>query len=164
MSIILTDQEIQNLLEEPKRLPADYHQKLVPKPKRGHDECQLDIVGDAGNSFCVLIRRSQLSPLDFSIILRFDPKGSSQTLRLKRYNGKSHEHANKLEKQGPFYDFHIHTATERYQKAGLREDWYAEVTNRFGDWRTALDCLLAECGFVIPTNDAPLLEERPGES
>jgi hypothetical protein len=51
---------------------------------------------------------------------------------LRRHNGRSHEHTNQIE-ASTFYDFHIHMATERYQELGMREDAYAEATDRFGD-------------------------------
>ena len=52
---------------------------------------------------------------------------SNRVFRLRRYNGKSHEHTNPIEKE-IFYDFHIHTATERYQVLeNKKEDTYAEA-------------------------------------
>ena len=71
--------------------------------------------------------------MDFSLILGFFPKNSLQVFRLRRFNGKSHEHTNKLEKE-TFYDFHIHMASERYQSSGLREDAFALATDRYADF------------------------------
>jgi hypothetical protein len=80
--------------------------------------------------------------------------------RLRRCNGKSHEHSNIIEEKR-FYDFHIHTATERYQDAGLREDWYAEPTDRYNDFNGALRCMFKDCGFVLPLNlQGALFEEE----
>ncbi len=70
-------------------------------------------------------------------------------IRLRRYNGKSHRHSNPLE-QEVFYDFHIHTATERYQLSGNREDTYAQTSGRYASLEEAIDCLLQDCGFVPP--------------
>jgi hypothetical protein len=37
-----------------------------------------------------------------------------------------------------FYDFHIHLATERYQKTGqYRPEHFAEPTNRYSDIHSA---------------------------
>ena len=74
-----------------------------------------------------------------------------QLFRLRRHNGKSHEHTNQIE-QITFYDFHIHMATERYQELGTREDAFAEVTDRYGDYESALRCLVEDCGFEVPPN------------
>ena len=68
---------------------------------------------------------------------------------MRRHNGKSHEHTNQIE-QSTFYDFHIHMATERYQELGTREDAFAEATDRFGDYESALRCLVDDCGFELP--------------
>jgi len=48
---------------------------------------------------------------DFSCGLGFIPKGKTQVFSLRRYNGKSHQHTNRLDENQPFYDFHIHQAT-----------------------------------------------------
>jgi hypothetical protein len=44
----------------------------------------------------------------------------------------------------------IHTATERYQDLGMQEDAYAEPSDRFSDLNTAINCMLSDCGFVVP--------------
>jgi len=74
---------------------------------------------------------------------------SNQLFRLRRYNGKSHEHTNRLEGV-TFYDFHIHIATERYQAVGMREDAYAEPTDRYGDFHAAFSCLIKDVNINVP--------------
>ena len=106
-------------------------------------------MGDGKNEFHVLIRRSKFNPLDFSVILGVRIPQSSRISRLRRYNGKSHEHTNEIERE-TLYDFHIHMATERYQALGNREpreDAYAEVTARYGDATEALNCLMVDAAF-----------------
>ena len=78
---------------------------------------------------------------------------------MRRHNGKSHEHTNQIERN-TFYDFHIHMATERYQEFGTREDAYAEITERFGDYESALRCLVDDCGFELPPEPQLSLFER----
>ena len=70
-------------------------------------------------------------------------------LRLRRYNGKSHEHTNKIESE-TFYDFHIHSATERYQDLGMREDSFALPTDRYSNIEEAVDYLFEDCNFKAP--------------
>lgn len=149
MADILSDQEIISLLAEKKPLPSDYRAKIQVRPKRGHKERDLDIKGDNGNDFRVILRQSVFNALDFSIILAFRPAKSNLIFRLRRYNGKSHEHTNLIEGD-TFYNCHIHQATERYQHMGAREDSYAEPTNRFSDFHEAISCLIEDCGFEIP--------------
>jgi len=149
MAIQLGDTEIARLLAERKALSANYRERMQTKPKRGHRERELDITGNEGSEFRIILRQSLFNPFDFSVILVYRPPNTNQLFRLRRYNGKSHEHTNILEGQ-TFYDFHIHVATERYQESGLREDAFAEPTDRFADFYGAIRCLLTECGFDVP--------------
>ena len=149
MATILTDQEIEMLILEPKTLPQNWRSRFVPKPKHGHREREQDITGELGSQFRVILRESIANPLGFSVILAYCPITTNQLFRLRRYNGKDHEHTNKLEKQR-FYALHIHRATERYQRSGLREDAFAEPTDRFSDLDSALVCLLRDCAFENP--------------
>ena len=151
MSNLLTDLEIAGLINEAKPLEPGYRNKLQLRPKLGHRERELDIVGSNGSEFRLILRQNLLNVLDFSVILAYSVRSSSQVFRLRRYNGKSHEHTNQIERD-KFYDFHIHFATERYQHSGIREDAYAEATNRYGDFQGALDCLIQDCGLKLPPN------------
>jgi hypothetical protein len=82
------------------------------------------------------------------VILALVPPAGA-LFRLRRYNGKSHQHTNGIENE-TFYNFHIHRATERYQDLGMREDTFAEATERYGDMEGAIRCMLSDCGFVPP--------------
>ena len=93
-----------------------------------------------------------MNVLDFSIILVVRVPKSNQLFRLRRYNGKSHEHKNHIENNS-FYGFHIHLATERYQEIGTREDAYAEATDKYGDYSSALRCFIEDMNFDVPTED-----------
>jgi len=155
MAIILSDKEINDLVQEKKPLPEDYRAKIQMRAKTGHKERELDVKGEGENEFRLILRQSVINPLDFSIILAYRPPKSNQLFRLRRYNGKSHEHSNIIEGE-KFYNFHIHQATTRYQEIGSNEDSYAEPTDRFSDLNQALSCMLKECGFQIPSE----LQER----
>jgi hypothetical protein len=144
-----TDQEIERLLQEKKILPQNYRSRIQLNDKRGHKERELDLTGSSGNKFRLILRQSNLNPLDFSIILAVFPPKSNQLYRLRRYNGKSHEHTNQIE-NGTFYDFHIHQATQRYQELGTQEDAYAEPADRYSDFASAVRCMLQDCGFEMP--------------
>ena len=150
----LTDTDIQRLVSEEKMLPSEYEKRLQLKSKRGHKEAELDVVGTNGSEFRLILRQSEFNPLDFSVILAYQMPNSNQLFRLRRYNGKSHEHTNKLEGT-TFYDFHIHQATERYQDSGFREDTYAEPTKRFSDVQGALRLLFEDCNFKKSSSGQP---------
>src|SRR3990172_9588464 len=104
VAIRLSDNDIKRLLAEKKQLPADYREQIQTKPKRGHKERELDVIGEDKSEFRLILRQSDFNPLDFSVILAYRPPKSNQLFRLRRYNGKSHEHSNTAEEQ-KFYDF-----------------------------------------------------------
>ncbi len=157
----LDDQQIQGLILIPKPLPEDYQELLVPRPKRGHAERELNVRSVDGTEFRIIVRQSMFNPMDFSVILAHCIPKSSQIFRLKRYNGKSHEHGNKIEGDR-FYGYHIHTATERYQDVGLWEDAYAERTDRYADLDGAVECMLKDCCFQVPRRSQPgLFDKEP---
>jgi hypothetical protein len=149
MADFLTDSEILGLIDEQKHVATDFRTRLVPKAKRGHSEVDVDIKGQYGSEFRIIVRCANANPLDFSVILGYRNPESNQVLRLRRYNGKSHEHTNAIERE-TFYGFHMHTATERYQRTGNREDAYAEVTDRYDNLQGAINCLIEDCNVVFP--------------
>lgn len=156
MATTYSDQEIAALLKERKPLPADWRSRIRLRPKRGHDERDLELTGEEGSEFRLIFRQNRINSLDFSIILAVRVPNSNQLFRLRRYNGKSHEHTNHIEDQ-TFYDFHIHMATERYQEIGTREDAYAKPTERYGDYRGALRCMIQDSNLLVPPEDQGLL-------
>jgi hypothetical protein len=156
MTVTLTDEEIKKLVSEPKPLPDNYQNLIRLKPKLGHKEAEFVVVGNEGSQFRIIIRQSVLDPLDFTVILAYQLLESNRIIRLRRYNGKSHEHKNSLENE-VFYDFHIHEATQRYQEKGSREDEFARPTNRYVDLEGAMDCMVNDCAFELPPNIPPKL-------
>lgn len=144
-----SDQEIAALLQERRPLPADWHNQIRLRPKRGHEERDLELSGEGGGEFRLILRQNRINPLDFSIILAVRVPTSNQIFRLRRYNGKSHEHTNFVEDE-TFYNFHIHMATECYQEIGMREDAYAVATGRYGNFHGALRCLIEDANLDVP--------------
>lgn len=163
MDIFLTDQEIQDLIVEEKTIDIPISQFTSNfKDKRGHREYDLVIERLDTSAFKIIIRQGIENPLDFSAILGFIPAGKNEVFRLRRYNGKSHFHSNKLEYNSGFYDFHIHTASERYQLEGMKEEHFAEVTDRYADLHGAIDCLVSDCG-IISNDPQPSLFGKKNE-
>lgn len=148
MPILFTDENIKALLLEPKVLPADYISKMQMKPKTGHKEGELAITGGNGSQFTLILRQSEFNHLVFSVILAFKIPNNSQHFRLCRYNGP-HSHRNKLESE-IIQGFHIHQATARYQGSGMKEDSFAVATTRYNDIHGAIDCMIADCAFIVP--------------
>lgn len=152
MAKTYSDSEIEGFIAERKPLPPKWREQMNLRSKRGHDERELDLIGNAGNEFRVILRRSRVNILDFSVILAVRVAQSNRFFRLRRYNGKSHGHRNQIENNS-FYGFHIHMATERYQEFGTREDAYAEATERYGDYEGALLCFIEDLNFKTPSED-----------
>ena len=152
MAVTYTDSEIAMLIGERKPLPKEWRTRVRLRAKPGHDERDLDFTGTSGSEFRLILRRNTMNPLDFSVILAVLVPQSSQLFRLRRYNGKSHEHTNDIESD-TFYDYHIHAATERHQETGAREDSYAVATDKYNDYAGALDCMLNDGNFDVPPND-----------
>ncbi len=154
-SDFLTDAEINDLIKEPKSFKFEFNTFLSKaKEKQGHRENEFFIDRNDGSKFRIMIRQSIHNPLDFSIILGFLKPNSNILIRLTRYNGKSHQHQNKLEKTDKFYDFHIHLATERYQKTGqYRPEHFAEPTNRYSDIHSAWICFAEDCNISFPNSN-----------
>ncbi len=160
MVILLADPEIDALIHEPKNTPSNLFPltKLIERDK--HRRKDYGVTSPSGNEFVIAVRQSTLDMLNFSAILGYKMPGYNTVFRLRRYNGR-HEHTNVIERT-KLDDFHVHTATERYQKRGLREDFFAEVTSRHWNLDSALRCLLEDCGFNPPPPSAqPSLFEPP---
>ena len=151
MEVFLTDKEIQDLIKEKKQMtiaPDELFRNM--RDKRGHKGSEHIIPRPDSSSFVIKVRLSDENSLDFSAILGYSPPKSTKLFLLRRYNGKSHEHKNKLERENVFYDFHIHTATERYQREGTKEEYFAEITDRYATIHEALNCLIADCNVALP--------------
>jgi len=92
MAAKYSENEIMKLIRERKPLTEDVPTRLQLRDKRGHKERELGIQGADGNQFRLILRQSDLNPLDFSLILAVQPKDTNLLFRLRRYNGKSHQH------------------------------------------------------------------------
>lgn len=149
MAAKYSDEDIDRMVRERKPMPARWRDSIQLRAKRGHKEREFNIAGAEGTEYRPILRQSDFNPLDFSIILAVCPKDSSQLFRLRRYNGKHGEHTNPLERER-FYGFHIHKATARYQESGAREDTFAEPTDRYAEFHSALQYMLEDCGFDVP--------------
>ena len=148
MELIFSNQEIAGLIKERKILSNNKRSKFRKTRHRGNDEYRLNVTGKDGNKFQVIVRMSMFNKLNFSVILGVKVSPPKKFFRLKRYNG-NHEHTNTIEDE-KISGFHIHTATERYQVNGVREEDYAELTERYTDVNGALKCLLADANFEDP--------------
>lgn len=159
MSYYFTDDEISDLISENKTLSKTIIEILNFKVSDGHKKAAHTIERSDGNLFNIILRQNIHNINDFSAIFAFQEKEKNTNFKLRRYNGKSHEHSNKLEGD-KFYNFHIHFATQRYQDIGRKEESYAEITDRYSDIQSALKCLLNDCNIKIAVDPQSNLFEN----
>ena len=152
MTVIYSDFDIDTLITEKKRFSQGWRKLLQLKDCGAFKGKEIEIQGDGGNIFVIKLRQNTKNPMDFSAILCHKTDNSNKLFRLRRYNGKSHEHKNHIEKD-VIYDFHIHFATERYQLIGKKEESYAEASTRYSTLHEAVGCLISDCGFVLPEGE-----------
>jgi hypothetical protein len=155
--ITLSEEAITGLIAERKRIPDGLQPITRMTERNKHLRREYEITCPAtGNTFVVKLRRSTLNPFDFSVILGYQLPGVNTIFLLRRYNGKAHYHTNHLDENVRFRDFHIHTATERYQNSGDKVEHFAQVTARYADIDGAVECMLADCGFRAPMEESPI--------
>lgn len=146
---LISDVRIAAYLAERKPLPKDWISSLQFGPDlRGHRQAELVVVGSDGSTFEIRLRQNSRDPLAFSAILSVLNVDGTRRFRLRRYNGRGHGHRNRIERETLPSGFHIHYATERYQFAGFDEDAFAAVTDRYAKLWDAVECMIADCGFV----------------
>jgi hypothetical protein len=151
MDVFLTDLQIQELISLQKQMSIDPDSLFSGmREKKGHKGAEHEMPQSDGSSFVIKVRVSIENPMDFSVILGYSPVSTTKLFLLRRYNGRSHEHKNRMESAEVFYDYHIHQATERYQREGSKEEYYAEKTGRYSTPREALNCLIADCNISLP--------------
>lgn len=150
---MLTDIEIKSLIEDVKPIFSKEINDIRPqlKSKRQHKEHEIDILSLTGNMFKIKVRVNNINVLDFSVILMYQDDNKKWYI-LRRYNGNSHRHTNKIEKE-ILRSFHIHKATERYQRAGYKIEYYAEGTDLYSNWHDALNLMLKDCNFKKNESD-----------
>lgn len=160
-NFFLTDKEIQDLVNEPKQMTQSSVSVIRGmKQKKGREASftQNSVKFSrerGGGTWLIYLRCSKENIFDFSCGLAFIPKGIKEPFMLTRYNGKSHEHTNRLEREAPFFDFHIHQTTDRYQRSSHRDDHYAAPTNRYTDLYGAFKCLLDDAHVTDDSSGSP---------
>jgi hypothetical protein len=150
---ILTNEEIEALINERKPLPEDHGRRLrsVRKSSQQYRQSELEVKGEQGHDFKLSVRVSVQDPLNFSVILIHYPTGSADPVILLRYNGRHSAHVNRLEGDR-VTGCHIHRATQRYQEEGLNIDGFATETRDYETVDEALNKMKIDAHFQDPAN------------
>lgn len=146
---VIPDTLIAELLRQPKRV-ANPKAKWHEKP--GHWQRNFNLLA-TDYSFSLFQRQNVRVPEDFSCGLLWEPPGGGRMI-LVRYNGPSHVHGNKLEGDTLRHVCHIHRTTERYLAAGIKDEGFAESSQRYRTLEGALHCIATDC-FVSGLETTP---------
>lgn len=161
----LTNQEIRELIDEPKRMDRSAGSILQGMKAKGG---KFPFILQNSHKFprqngrenwLIYLRFNTENPLDFSCGLGLLPEGRRELFSIRRYNGKSHRHTNRLDGQQIFYDFHIHQTTEKYQRSSYKDDHYADPTDRYTRLEEAFRCLLKDFNVMEEGSDTPVQTE-----
>ena len=129
MVVMHTDKQVDAFVEERKPLPANWQHRTRWRAKCGQDGRYPDVNGEKGTEFRLILRRTRVNGVDYSIILAVLVRRAAQVFRLRRYNGRSHEHTNEIE-NGTLCDFTFMSRRsccraargQRLFRGGWRED------------------------------------------
>src|SRR5713226_10484977 len=123
----LTDDKIQQLLKTRKRVTSPKAREVADANHMKRDYTVKS--DDEQEDFVLFTRQNKTVTEDFSCGLRWIAPGS-EGLILARYNGASHPHPNHLERNTLQFVPHIHLTTERYLRANLKPEGFAEETTK----------------------------------
>ncbi len=142
--LILTDEQIESLLSEPKRVTTPAARW---KEQRGSRQRNFSVESEDGaNQFSLFFRQNQRLKNGFSCgLIYHHPDGEKITL--SRYNGSDHSHYNPLDGSRSDFSCHIHRATERYMVAGRKAEHFALSTHRYADLDGAVSAIIADCNI-----------------
>ncbi len=143
--IVIDDEQIQQKI---------MIEKIVVSCKSKGASHDITLSDDNDNTYKMYVRQNKKIANSFSCGIRCI-LSDGRDFTLRRYNGPSHSHTNKLEDQKIDKVAHIHQATQRYQEKGLKEDLYAEESDRFSKLSEALNCLCEDCHITDPDHLLP---------
>lgn len=138
---VLTDAELQKLIDTPKKMSTKGLKKLLErKEENAYKRSDIELSSEVKHSFYLRIRESLDDPTDYSAILSIKLK-TGETFNLVRCNGSSHNHKNRIEKNN-LYGTHIHVATERYIENGYQPEAFAEESAEYNNINEAIEYLM----------------------
>lgn len=144
----ITDDKLMDLINCPKKI-SNPHTRKRNLDGREQINYQAVATDDSGHEFAIYMRQNLREGMenDFSCGISWIST-NGESLTLKRYNGSSHIHRNKLEKVHLQLGFHIHYATEKYIKSNQKPEGFAESTARYLTAKGALHCLVSDCNVT----------------
>ena len=162
---ILSDQQIQDLLDLPKAIARKTPAREVYREENNQKRCDLELeaLSDNGAKFFVFIRQSSKFIENFSIGLRYQTNIKSLgTITLIRYNGPHGESSRQPD--GHYAKSHIHRITARALASGNKEpqENYREITDRYSTFEQALTAFFDDLNVVDYVRHFPELRNQLG--
>lgn len=147
---ILTDQQIQDLLDIPKTIGEKTPGKGY-KEENNQRRCdlKLETASDDGAIFTVFIRNHNIFIENFTMGLRYQTNSKAvKTITLVRYNGAHGESSRHPD--GHYALPHIHRISEQELASGSSDpqERYREITDRYGSYEQALRIFFEDIGVT----------------
>ena len=160
---MLTEKEIADLLADRKvirRRAIRYLQQAGQCENGEAKRKQVRCRGASGREFSIFATftapKNSGRPPKYSVHMRYYLAGQTQFITLLRCNSPHGPHPNKIEKKNktgvqliPQGKCHIHMLTERYQNVPGKELGYAEETNAYNCFDSAVEHVCYSYGFYI---------------
>lgn len=142
---IITDELISKLLKIKKSVENPRARK---KRESGNERVTYILSDEEGSRYNLYLRQNYKPGMsdDFSCGLSWI-MSDGESFTLTRYNGMSHIHFNKIEREKLSFVFHIHKATQRYLEETGIADGYAEESSGYSTLNEALFFLIQNCNI-----------------
>ncbi|HBM16538.1 MAG TPA: hypothetical protein DD381_09395 [Lentisphaeria bacterium] len=142
---VITDEFISKLIKIKKSVENPRTRK---KRESGNERATYTLYDEEGNRYDLYLRQNYYLGMsdDFSCGLSWLMTGG-EYFTLIRYNGSSHIHFNKIERNRLSFICHIHKATKKYLDETGIADGFAEESSRYSTLEEALFCLIQDCNI-----------------
>jgi hypothetical protein len=139
----LSDQEIENLIECPKRIIDTPKKEMTLTNGYWRNDMKLQST-DGEYDYSVFMRKNEDFEENFSIGLIYYPRNMRGDIHLLRCNGPHGPHA--------LFDhhehFHIHKANQENINTGMKAEKTAYITKEYASYQDALGFFLKKCNIV----------------
>jgi hypothetical protein len=154
---MLTDAEIGRLIRVEKQITSPPKKRMSSRQGSLRNDFHLESL-DGKEKFKAFIRVLEEFEEDFSVGLdHISSEGKS--ICLLRCNGRHGEHRNHRPGEVPFFDFHIHTATEEAFARGEEPEHFATRSTDYATWQDALRFFLSHIRVMNAQEHFPWLSQ-----